>query len=267
MTTGQSTHRFLLRAALLHRESRIITHTIEMSESLIFVLADEDAYVGDTVMIELSFPGLVEPFSIETQVIARRDGSMSGQFAGWLLGFVFYREVERVWLRNLLHRSMHDDASHGSYTDVHARTLPVATPGRYRVLLIDDNELTRQAFSHAGRKLFGPCHDSVELDVVPGPDEGWSRLQHSKYDLVITDYYLSMSSGERLIADLRADRHLAKLPIIAISTGDPEVREATLAAGADFFVPKPLVTRHLFHTLYWLVRPMYPSTSLQRSAG
>jgi DNA-binding response OmpR family regulator len=42
---------------------------------------------------------------------------------------------------------------------------------------------------------------------------------------------------------------MAGTPIVAISVGGRDAREATLSAGADVFVDKPLVFRDLFNTL------------------
>ena len=39
------------------------------------------------------------------------------------------------------------------------------------------------------------------------------------------------------------------MPIVAISVGGAEARQASIAAGADLFLDKPLVMRDLFTTL------------------
>jgi DNA-binding response OmpR family regulator len=39
------------------------------------------------------------------------------------------------------------------------------------------------------------------------------------------------------------------MPVFAISIDDVQARAATMAAGADLFLPKPVVLRDLFTTL------------------
>ncbi|MEM9488403.1 MAG: hypothetical protein AAGC55_04625, partial [Myxococcota bacterium] len=105
MVVEKSSNRLLLRAELSHSGSRIVTHTLAISESLVVVQTDEDAYIGDKVMVDFSFPGLVAPFSLETQVIAKQLSTHPGEPKGWTLGFVFYSEEEQAWVRNLLQRA------------------------------------------------------------------------------------------------------------------------------------------------------------------
>ncbi len=242
MSAEHSVHRLLLRAELRHGTARTVTHTVELSESLLFVHTEEHARIGDKVMVEMSFPGLVEPFSIETQVVAKQGSGPAGQSPGWMLGFVLYREEEQDWLRGMLRRVAGPDEERRKHP--------------YRILLVDDNELTRLAFSLAANRYFGTADAGAILDIVPDVGEAKERLHSSCYDLAIVDYFLPVLTGDRLIDELRRDSDLGELPIFAISIGGPEARHATLDAGADLFLPKPIVVRDLFDTLSMLIRPL-----------
>jgi CheY-like chemotaxis protein len=59
--------------------------------------------------------------------------------------------------------------------------------------------------------------------------------------------------GASLMQMIRAEPHLRALPIVAVSGGGAGVRSECLAAGADVFLPKPLVFRDLLDTLGGLV--------------
>jgi CheY-like chemotaxis protein len=48
---------------------------------------------------------------------------------------------------------------------------------------------------------------------------------------------------------MRSEPRLAEMPVVAMSVGGSEARAATLAAGADLFLDKPLVLKDLFSTL------------------
>lgn len=233
MVADNPTHRLLLRAELVHGNARIVTHTIEISEALAFVQTDETAYIGDKVLVNFSFPGLIEPFVLETQVIARKMATGPGQPGGWTLGFTFYRDNERLQLRELLEHLHPPTGEPSAYS--------------YRVLLVEDNLITREAFSLGANRIFADT--GVLVDIAESSEAAWDKLQDKSYDLAIVDYFLPMLNGDRLIAKLRNEPTFAQLPIFAISVGGSEAREATLAAGADLFLHKPIVLRDLFHTL------------------
>ncbi|GAB4516518.1 MAG: hypothetical protein Tsb0020_35140 [Haliangiales bacterium] len=236
MVTAKPSRRLLLRAELSHSDTTFVTHTIELSESLVFVQTEETAYIGDKVQVRFSFPGLIEPFSVETQVIAKQLPSGPGRPGGWMLGFVFYSEVEQKRLQSLLARidtpQPSDDISY-----------------RYRVLLVEDNQITREAFALAVSKFFARPESGVSVDIVASGEEAWQQLQAEHYDLMIIDYFLPMFNGDQLIARLRKEPALAKLPVVAISVGGTEAKQASMDAGADMFLHKPIVLRDLFSTL------------------
>ncbi len=246
MVAHKPPNRLLLRAELRHTGERIITHTIDISEALVFVPTDRAAFIGDTVMVDFSFPGLLAPFSIETQVIARRLSSGPGNPPGWTLGFMFYSEAEKARLSRLLDRAAATQTSHVPVPRSTANMPP------YRVLLVEDNQMMREAFALEAKKLMGPTN-GILVDIVANGDDAIDKLRDHSYDLAIVDYFLPMLNGDQLISRLRRKPALAELPIFAISVGGGDVRQATLAAGADLFLQKPIVMRDLFHTLRQLV--------------
>jgi CheY-like chemotaxis protein len=236
--TQKSLHRLLLRAELQHGNARIVTHTIEISESLAFVRTDENAFIGDEVLIHFSFPGLVERFSLSAQVIARKTATGPGNPGGWTLGFMFYEEEERARLKRLLAEVQAAHRTSASF--------------EYRVLLVEDNLMTREAFALGASKFFDPA-DSIALDMVDNGRDALDRLMARSYDLAIVDYFLPLLNGSQLISRLRRDPGLATLPIFAISIGGAEVRDDALAAGADLFLQKPIIMRDLMSTLRQLL--------------
>lgn len=238
MVAAKPTHRLLLRAELSHGATKLVTHTMEISESLVFVQTDETAYIGDKVQVRFSFPGLVEPFSVETQVIAKQLPAGPGRPGGWTLGFVFYSEEEQKRMLSLLSKF---------------ETPPErALASKYRVLLVEDNSITREAFELAIAKFFGAPGSGVTVDIVDNGQDAWQRLLDQRYDLAIIDYFLPALNGDRLIARLRQEPSLSRLPVVAISIGGSEVKQASLDAGADLFLHKPIVLRDLFATLQQL---------------
>ena len=225
----------LLRAVLHYRRAKVVAHTVELSSSLVFVQTHCHAQIGEHIRVELSFPGLVSPFSLETQVIAHRMQMAPGEPCGLVLGFLFYSERERELLQQLL---------------VDAPTNDTASEC-YNVLVVEDNDFIRDAFAFGvGRLPNATSHLSV--DMVSDSRDVLERLSARSYDLAIVDYFLPTDNGDRLISTLRSDSSLCSLPIFVFSAGGADIRRAALDAGADMFLQKPVIIRSLFPTIVHL---------------
>lgn len=60
-------------------------------------------------------------------------------------------------------------------------------------------------------------------------------------DILIADLYMPLDSGSGLIARLRQDGRFSAMQLLVCSGSDAaEDRERALAAGADFYLEKPL---------------------------
>ena len=229
-------HRLFLRAELEHDGRSSTGHTMEISESLVFVQTEQTAYIGDRVIIRLSFPGLVEAFSLETQVVAQRLSSGPGSPGGWTLGFVYYSDSQKTKMRDLLRREEPAAATE-------------APPSQYDILLVDDNSLTRDVFSLGVRRFFDDRATRIKLDVTGDGEHAWQMLASMPYDLAIVDFFLPSLTGAQLVRRIREQNELASLAVIVISAGGAQARDASIAAGADLFLHKPVVLRDLFSTL------------------
>ena len=235
----------LLRAELHHGARRIIAHTVTLSQSYTFVQTEYQAGIGDRIRTRLSFPGLLAPFAVDTQVIASKLSLGPGDLGGLTLGFLFYSEPERLQVEDLAR-------------PIQPRTkTPRARPtGRaYRVLIVEDSPFVRDAFAFGVDRLGETSGLAVEL--VNDSDEALERLFENRYDLAIVDYFLPTANGDRLISRLRGNPSLQELPVFAFSGVGEDVRQASLDAGADLFLHKPIIMRSLFPTLVQLslIRP------------
>jgi CheY-like chemotaxis protein len=225
--------RVMLRAELTHRARTFVAHASEISEAAVFVRTPEVLPVGDLVTVRVSFPKVVGAFESMARVGAVRPGSGPGDGPSLALDFVFRTDVERDDLAKLLDRMRR----------------PSEKRDAYRVLLVEDNVLIREMFAYGLHKYFDGRPSRVHVDHADDGQRALAMLLAAPYDLAIVDYYLPVLDGARLVAEIRRDTRLAGLPIVAISIGGAEARDATLAAGADLFVDKPLVLRDLFSLL------------------
>jgi DNA-binding response OmpR family regulator len=55
--------------------------------------------------------------------------------------------------------------------------------------------------------------------------------------------------GSDLVARMRRTAALAHVPVVVMSVGSKEARAASIAAGADLFLDKPVAMRDLLETL------------------
>jgi len=104
-----------------------------------------------------------------------------------------------------------------------------------RVLLVEDSPTMR---SYVATALEG----AGIVDVTEA-SSGFAALQalpNGRFDLVITDVNMPDINGLELIKFVRGHAHLARLPLICISTeGRDRDRERCLALGANAYLVKP----------------------------
>ncbi|QZD87199.1 response regulator [Qipengyuania psychrotolerans] len=104
-----------------------------------------------------------------------------------------------------------------------------------RILVVEDNDLNR--------KLFCDVLKANGHEVVPVADGSNVLATARKFapDLVIMDIQLPGVSGVDLIAQIKDDRELAKVPVLAVTAyagkGD---EERIRGAGAEDYLAKPV---------------------------
>ncbi|WP_444997250.1 response regulator [Aliikangiella sp. IMCC44359] len=110
----------------------------------------------------------------------------------------------------------------------------------YRVIVVDDDEYTLQAFvialEAAGMVVEGINHP---LDVL-------DRVREFMPDVLLLDVYMPEASGPEIAAVLREDEELSWLPILFLSVEtDPSTHALALAHGGDDFLIKPIPPNYL----------------------
>jgi DNA-binding response OmpR family regulator len=247
--------RFIVRAEIRSSNESIISYGIELTATSIFVVTEWHAAIGTPVSLRLSFPRILEPIDLPARISDIRIAGEPGELGGIRLTFDGGSSEVADKLVALLERV------NAPLTRSPGEAVPC------RVLLVDDSRLVRDMFAHGTAQYFDRP-GALAVDGAEDAEQAWVKLASSSYDLVIVDYFLPAEDGAWLIAKLRRDARLAATPIIAISVGGRDAREATLSAGADVFVDKPLIFRDLFNTLRVLaehrgrVRPAAPRKSI-----
>jgi DNA-binding response OmpR family regulator len=221
-------NRFVLRAELQRGTERVVSYGFDITPGSAFVVTDLVGKPGDELTLRLSFPRLLEPLDISARIAEQLEPSGPGAPAGLRLVFEPQDKLSELLVR------AHDSSA--------------VAPRAWRILFVEDNTFIRDVFDY-GLRVFFAARGAYTVDHADSVDAAWQHLESGSYDLAIVDYYLPSLTGADLIERVRADQRFAGTPIVAVSVGGRDAREASLAAGADLFLDKPLVFRDLFNTL------------------
>jgi CheY-like chemotaxis protein len=223
--------RLLLRAELQWEDRAVVTRTERVSTTSLLLPVVQPPREGTRVRVRLSFPRLVAAFDVHGVVLRTIAPENPIELPIVEIG-IDPNETTHKKLAALLAEG----------------PPPSASDIDYKILIVEDNSMIRDMFSYGIHKYF-KRRGGVSVDVAEDGAKAWAMLCEEKYDLAIVDHYLPVLEGSRLIAKIREDQRMATMPIVAVSVGGEEVREAAVHAGADLFLDKPVVLRDLFSTL------------------
>ncbi len=141
--------------------------------------------------------------------------------------------------------------------------LPAETMARLRgrrVLLVEDTEFNRQV---AGELLGDVAGMQVSM-AVDGLDALAQLAGNAMFDLVLMDVQMPVMDGLEATRRIRTEARHAALPIIAMTASALQSdREASLAAGMNAFIRKPVDPPRLFELIArWLPEPQ-PATDAE----
>ncbi|MCP4448836.1 MAG: TIGR02266 family protein [Myxococcales bacterium] len=207
-------------------------YTQNLSSGGAFVHTDRVLTVGDAVRLQLSFPRLLSPLCIEGIVRWVRPTAEGDSGAG--IEFVNFDTEMRASLDAVLHQ-------------IHDRD-PALVQSSLRVLLAEDNpHVARLIREGLGSGRYSEADFEIE-EAATGTD-AMALLYAESFDLLVVDINLPIMDGATLITKLRQDAKFADFPIIAVSAGGNAAAEEAHAAGADFFLEKPMRLREIIETM------------------
>jgi len=138
-----------------------------------------------------------------------------------------------------------------------------------QVLLIDDNPADALLVEEA---LAGGKYESQMRNASDG-EEGMAYLrrrerwaQAPRPDLILLDLNLPKKDGREVLAELKADPDLSRIPVIIFSTSEaPQDIARCYELGANCYVSKPLELHRFFSTVRDIVEFWYGCASLPQS--
>jgi CheY-like chemotaxis protein len=117
-----------------------------------------------------------------------------------------------------------------------------------RILLVDDSKTVLLTESLALRN--GP----YEIAMASNGEECLASIAAARPDLVLLDMVMPRMGGLETCQRLRRDPATQDIPVIFVTTrGEPENREAGMAAGCNDFVTKPFNSGELLARIRRLV--------------
>lgn len=215
--------------------------TENLSASGLFIRTDRDLAQGERVPLVVSFPGLLDPFEIEVEVVRRRPPGTDGP-QGVAVRIPQDREEDRRKLARLAEQAL----------------APGSAPARrtYQILVVEDNPHVVTMYDYALRRIRA-ADDRLDI-VMSFAENGHVALarlrQPPRVDLVIADIYMPVMDGFTLVERIRADAELRETPVLVISAGGSEARERAIELGVDVYLQKPVQFAHIIETVRTLLR-------------
>lgn len=138
---------------------------------------------------------------------------------------------------------------------------------RFQLLLVEDSE----ADAELVRILLEETCTPAELHVAPNGHDALSRLRREGEfaagpmpDIVLLDLNLPGKSGREILAEMKADPGLRRLPVLVLSSSDdPKDISRSYELGANAYLTKPpdvIQYGRLMEALsrFWFYHAAYP---------
>ena len=210
----------------------VFDYTENLSSRGVFLKTVRHFEVGDKIRLMLSFPGLLEPIGLEGTVRWTREDIDPG------VGVEFEEGDSRQRIEALIERIRNRD--------------PRVVNRLIRVLVVEDNphvaRLIQNGMLGSAERYFGD-RLAFNFRTAANGREALDLLETDKFDALIIDVYLPILDGASVITHVRQNERTRELPIISVSAGGDSARDAAMAAGADFFIEKPMRLRQLLETM------------------
>ncbi len=125
----------------------------------------------------------------------------------------------------------------------------MSTQRKLSIALVDDDV----EFLENTAAVLGAC--GCETFLCHRPNLAFRFLRRLEPDAVLLDLDMPDRSGFQVLAQLRAARRTARLPVLLLTAHDtPDARVTGFETGLDDFVTKPFFGRELLHRLEAVVR-------------
>jgi len=260
-----------LRQILMNLAGNAIKFTAEGEVVIVTRVVADDAEAA-TLRFSVRDTGIGIPAAQRPRVFepfVQGDGSTTRKYGGTGLGLAISRQLVELMGGQL---ELESEPGRGStfWFDLRVPKCPAGTvsaaqaatpsssppavpPGRYRILLAEDNPVNQTIAMRILTKA------GFEAHAVENGRQALDALAHGRYDLVLMDVQMPEMDGFEATAQIRQlEGALRHIPVIAMTanamSGD---REKCLAAGMDDYISKPVHGQQLCElVLRWAEHPL-----------
>ncbi len=238
--------------------SNLLSNAVKFTEQgRVTLTAGRNADAG-LVRFEVRDTGIGFDIADKERVLSRfqqADGSITRRFGGSGLGLTISRDLAELMGGTLDCDSALGDGSTfwlelplepavGLEPAEAAAPADPARAGALRILLADDHPINRKVVE---LMLAGT---GADLTTVENGEEALTACANERFDLVLMDMQMPVMDGLTAVRRIRGQetaRGEARVPIIMLTANAmPEHIEASLAAGADHHLGKPITPEGLF---------------------
>jgi len=116
------------------------------------------------------------------------------------------------------------------------------------ILVIDDDDIMLKAIRNILNK------DGFNVVTAADGKEAFDLLEHTAYDIVITDLMLPHANGLEVVGKIRHDEANRNVGIIVVSSvGNEETITEAFRLGADDYLKKPIMAGELMMRIRKLI--------------
>ena len=127
---------------------------------------------------------------------------------------------------------------------MHARSTDLHGEVTLDMLIVEDNVIFRQTF----KGFLRDRHPATRIEEAGDAEEAMRKIDACIPDLIFMDIKLPGMNGLQLTSVIKA-RHPGIRIVVVTSLGEPELREAALARGADGFFTKDRLNDEEFRAM------------------
>ncbi|MBU2168822.1 MAG: response regulator [Alphaproteobacteria bacterium] len=220
---------------------------------------------GDAYRFEVSDTGIGFEPELRGAVFGRfqqADGTITRRFGGSGLGLAICSELVGAMGGTLDCDSVKGEGSTFWFTvrlvecreAVAEMEAPIDdAPGLGRVLVVDDNPTNRRVAQLILQTI------GAEVCCAEDGEQALQAYMSGPFDVVLMDMMMPVMDGAtatRTIRQIEAEKDLLRTPVIMLTANSlPEHVEASLAAGADLHLPKPINPQSLIEALGRITLP------------
>ncbi|MTI22828.1 PAS domain S-box protein, partial [Fulvivirga sp. RKSG066] len=247
--------------------TNLLSNAIKFTENgfvKVEVLLEEEDEATATVSFLIKDSGIGIPKDQQDKIFDRfsqAEKTTTRIYGGTGLGLAITKKLVELQGGNIELRSESNKGSEFSFTltfdkgrvkpkhqeDAEQEVFPSNLSGT-KILVVEDNQINQVVAEKFLRKW------NISVEIANHGKEALEILKKESFDLVLMDLQMPVMGGYEATAEMKADKSLKDLPIIALTASAlTEERERVFKSGMNDFVTKPLNAQELYSKIAKIV--------------